>query len=192
LGGRTSTFTRRSAVEALRRTRPRDSRRSTSPVTFDAWQASASASSPMGTGRSGSIKCSTWHWTGESRSSAAREGRLARWAGKSRTSRGQGARGGAGFIQDRIGQYRRVDILKDWTEIAGMGYLRLVSLEDAVVFPGMPVTLTADVAGDTRVLLIPRRANGFARVGVVAEVAERVALGGRAVASFNPLHRGLP
>jgi ATP-dependent Lon protease len=56
----------------------------------------------------------------------------------------------------------------------------------------MPVTLPADVAGDTRAFLIPRRESGYANVGVVAEVTERVALGGRGVASFMPRHRGVP
>ena len=70
--------------------------------------------------------------------------------------------------------------------------LKLVSLDDVVVFPGMPVTLPADVDGDTRVLLIPRRGSGYAKVGVVAEVSERVASGGRGVASFMALHRGVP
>jgi ATP-dependent Lon protease len=73
-----------------------------------------------------------------------------------------------------------------------MASLRLIPLDDVVVFPGMPVTLPADVAGDTRVLLIPRRGSGYAKVGVVAEVTERVALGGRGVASFMPLHRAVP
>src|SRR3989454_4108276 len=73
-----------------------------------------------------------------------------------------------------------------------MAHLKLVPLGDVVVFPGMPVTLPADVAGDTRVLLIPRQGSGYAKVGVVAEVTERVALGGRGVASFMPLHRGVP
>jgi ATP-dependent Lon protease len=73
-----------------------------------------------------------------------------------------------------------------------MANLKLVPLEDAVVFPGMPVTLPADVAGDTRVLLVPRQGSGYAKVGVVAEVTERVALGGRGIASFMPLHRGVP
>jgi ATP-dependent Lon protease len=73
-----------------------------------------------------------------------------------------------------------------------MAPFRLVPLDDVVVFPGMPVTLPADVAADTRVLLIPRRGSGYAKVGVVAEVTERVALGGRGVASFMPLHRALP
>ena len=73
-----------------------------------------------------------------------------------------------------------------------MAHLKLVPLDDVVVFPGMPVTLPADVGGDTRVLLIPRRGSGYAKVGVVAEVTERVAIGGRGVASFMPLHRALP
>src|SRR5713226_230704 len=73
-----------------------------------------------------------------------------------------------------------------------MAHLKLVPLDDVVVFPGMPVTLPADVAGDTRVVLIPRRGSGYAKVGVVAEVTERVALGGRSIASFMPLHRGVP
>jgi ATP-dependent Lon protease len=73
-----------------------------------------------------------------------------------------------------------------------MAHLRLVPLDDVVVFPGMPVTLPADVAGDTRALLIPRHGSGYAKVGVVAEVTERVAIGGRGVASFMPLHRALP
>jgi ATP-dependent Lon protease len=73
-----------------------------------------------------------------------------------------------------------------------MAHLKLVALDDVVVFPGMPVTLQADVDGESRVFLVPQRGSGYAKVGVVAEVTERVALGGRRVASFMPLHRGLP
>jgi ATP-dependent Lon protease len=73
-----------------------------------------------------------------------------------------------------------------------MAHLKLVPLDDMVVFPGMPVTLPADVAGESRVLLIPRRGSDFAKVGVVAEVTERIVLGGRGVASFMALHRGVP
>jgi len=69
--------------------------------------------------------------------------------------------------------------------------LKLVSL-DVVVFPGMPVTLSTDGGGDTRVLLIPRRGSGYAKVGVVAELSERVASGGRGLSSFMALHRGVP
>jgi ATP-dependent Lon protease len=70
--------------------------------------------------------------------------------------------------------------------------LKLVSLDDVVVFPGMPVTLPANGDDDTRVLLIPRRGGGYAKVGVVAEVSERVASAGRGLASFMALHRGVP
>ncbi|MEQ1868915.1 MAG: endopeptidase La [Vicinamibacterales bacterium] len=75
-----------------------------------------------------------------------------------------------------------------------MDKLRIVPLDDAVVFPGMTVTLPlADVGGDTRVLLIPKKGLGFARVGVVAEVAKRVRLSGRdAALSLVGLHRGVP
>jgi len=73
-----------------------------------------------------------------------------------------------------------------------MAALKLVSLDDAVVFPGMPVTLPADVGRETRVLLIPRRDGGYAKVGVVAEVSERAQRGGRGVASLLALHRGVP
>src|SRR5258708_1408215 len=73
-----------------------------------------------------------------------------------------------------------------------MTRLKLVPLDDVVVFPGMPVTLPVDAHGDTRVLLITRRGSGYAKVGVVAEVAERVSAGGRGMASFTALHRGVP
>jgi ATP-dependent Lon protease len=73
-----------------------------------------------------------------------------------------------------------------------MAHLKLVPLDDVVIFPGMAVTLPADVGSDARVLLVPRRGSGYAKVGVVAEVSERVALGGRGVASLMPLHRAVP
>ena len=73
-----------------------------------------------------------------------------------------------------------------------MAPLKLVPLDDAVVFPGMAVTLPADVGSEARVLLIPRSGSGFAKVGVVAEVSERVPIRGRAVASVVALHRGVP
>ena len=75
-----------------------------------------------------------------------------------------------------------------------MSRLRIVPLDDAVIFPGMTVTLPLDDAGsDTRVLLVPRQRNGFARVGVVAEVSNRVRLSGRSAAlSLVGLHRGVP
>src|SRR5438034_4974430 len=74
-----------------------------------------------------------------------------------------------------------------------MNRLRIIPLDEAVVFPGMPVTLPVDVGGDDRVLLVPRRDNTYSNVGVVAEVSERVQLAGRGFAvSLMPLHRAIP
>ncbi len=70
--------------------------------------------------------------------------------------------------------------------------LLLVPLEDIVVFPNMNVTLTVDVGDEDRVLLVPKHEDGYAKVGTVAEVTDRIRLpgGGRAVA-LNGLHRGI-
>ena len=74
-----------------------------------------------------------------------------------------------------------------------MSRLRIIPLDDEVVFPGMPVTLSVDVGSDTRVLLVPRRQNIYAGVGVVAEVSERVRLAGRGLAvSLMAIHRAIP
>jgi ATP-dependent Lon protease len=73
-----------------------------------------------------------------------------------------------------------------------MAALRIVPLDDVVIFPGMPVTVPTDVGPDARVLLIPRQGAGFAKVGVVAEVSERSSRRRRAVTSLVALHRGIP
>src|SRR4051812_37009284 len=73
-----------------------------------------------------------------------------------------------------------------------MTALKLISLDDVVVFPGMPVTMSVDVGGEKRVFLVPRRGSDYAKVGVVADVSERVARGGHSVTSFTALHRGVP
>jgi ATP-dependent Lon protease len=74
-----------------------------------------------------------------------------------------------------------------------MTRLKLISLDDSVVFPGMTATLPVDVGDETRVLLISRRGSVYAKVGVVAEVSERVPLPGRGHAvSLLGLHRGVP
>ncbi len=74
-----------------------------------------------------------------------------------------------------------------------MTRLRLVPLDDTVVFPGMPVTLTIDVGSDNQVLLVPCHDQTYARVGVVAEVSDRVRLAGRGLAvSLTGLHRAIP
>ena len=70
--------------------------------------------------------------------------------------------------------------------------LRLIPLEDTVVFPNMGITLTVDVGDDERVVLVPRHENEFVEVGTIAEVTEQVRLpgGGRAVA-ISGEHRAL-
>src|SRR6266851_2304102 len=74
-----------------------------------------------------------------------------------------------------------------------MDRLRIIPLDEMVAFPGMPVTLPVDVGSDERVLLVPRQDSTYARVGVVAEVSERVRLAGRGLAvSLLPLHRAVP
>src|SRR5712691_5927694 len=74
-----------------------------------------------------------------------------------------------------------------------MNRLRIVPLDDAVVFPGIPITLPVDVGRDERVLLVPRSDNTYASVGVVAEVSERMRLAGRGLAvSLMALHRAIP
>jgi ATP-dependent Lon protease len=74
-----------------------------------------------------------------------------------------------------------------------MTRLRIVALDDTVVFPGMPITLPVDVGQDDKVLLVPRHGNSYGSVGVVAEVSERMRLAGRGLAaSMTALHRGVP
>src|ERR1039458_10394701 len=70
--------------------------------------------------------------------------------------------------------------------------LRLIPLEDTVVFPNMGITLTIDVGDDQGVVLVPRHENEFLEVGTVAEVSERIRLpgGGYAVA-ISGEHRAL-
>jgi ATP-dependent Lon protease len=70
--------------------------------------------------------------------------------------------------------------------------LLLIPLEDTVVFPGMTVTLAVDAGDEDRVLLVPKHEDEYAKVGTVAEVADRVRLpgGGHAIA-FTGLHRAV-
>src|SRR5436190_9467763 len=71
-----------------------------------------------------------------------------------------------------------------------MNRLRIIPLDEMVVFPGMPVTLPIDVGGDERVVLVPRQDHTYAKVGIVAEVSDRVRLAGRGFAvSLMGLHR---
>jgi len=70
--------------------------------------------------------------------------------------------------------------------------LRLIPLEDTVVFPSMGITLTVEVGDDERVVLVPRHENEFLEVGTIAEVSEQLRLpgGGHAVA-VSGAHRAL-
>jgi ATP-dependent Lon protease len=70
--------------------------------------------------------------------------------------------------------------------------LRLIPMDDTVVFPNMGITLTVEVQDDERVVLVPRHENEFLEVGTIAEVDDRVRLpgGGRAVA-LSGQHRAL-
>jgi ATP-dependent Lon protease len=70
--------------------------------------------------------------------------------------------------------------------------MRLIPLDDTVVFPSMGITLTVDVGDDERVVLVPRHDNEFLEVGTIAEVSEQIRLpgGGRAVA-LSGEHRAL-
>jgi ATP-dependent Lon protease len=70
--------------------------------------------------------------------------------------------------------------------------LRLIPLDDTVVFPSMGITLTVDVGDDERVVLVPRHDNEFLEVGTIAEVSEQLRLpgGGHAVA-LSGEHRAL-
>ncbi len=70
--------------------------------------------------------------------------------------------------------------------------LRLIPLDDTVVFPNMGITLTIDVGDDERVVLVPRHESEFLEVGTIAEVTEQIRLpgGGRAVA-ISGEHRAL-
>jgi ATP-dependent Lon protease len=73
-----------------------------------------------------------------------------------------------------------------------MTALRLVPLDDMVIFPGMSVTLTVSVGNDERVVLVPRHDQDFAEVGVVATVTERIKLpGGALAATVSAEHRAL-
>ncbi len=70
--------------------------------------------------------------------------------------------------------------------------LRLIPMDDTVVFPNMGITLTVDVGEDERVVLVPRHESEFLEVGTIAEVDDHVRLpgGGRAV-SISGQHRAL-
>src|SRR5512132_2684129 len=68
----------------------------------------------------------------------------------------------------------------------------LIPLDEAIVFPGVTVTLPIDTAEEDRVFLLPRQNGEFGRIGVVAEVIERAQLpNGQWAATVVGLQRGL-
>jgi ATP-dependent Lon protease len=70
--------------------------------------------------------------------------------------------------------------------------LRLIPLDDTVVFPSMGITLTVDVGEDERVVLVPRHENEFLEVGTIAEVSETLRLpGGARAVALSGEHRAL-
>src|SRR6476469_1532974 len=70
--------------------------------------------------------------------------------------------------------------------------LRGVPLDDAVVLPGMGITLTVDVGSDERVVLVPRHEDELLEVGTIAEVSEHVRLpGGGGAVNLYGQHRAL-
>ncbi|MGA2470282.1 MAG: endopeptidase La [Solirubrobacteraceae bacterium] len=73
-----------------------------------------------------------------------------------------------------------------------MTALRLVPLDDMVIFPGMSITLTVPVGDDERVVLVPRHEQDFSDVGVVASVVEHIKLpGGGHGVTIDAEHRAL-
>src|ERR1700722_1295327 len=70
--------------------------------------------------------------------------------------------------------------------------LRLIPLDDTVVFPNMGITLTVDVGEDERVVLVPRHENEFLEVGTIATVDEQLRLpGGARAVALSGEHRAL-
>ena len=61
--------------------------------------------------------------------------------------------------------------------------LLIIPLDDTVVFPTMDITLPVDAGDEERVLLVPRHDGEYAKVGTIADVADRVRLpgGGRGI-----------
>ena len=71
--------------------------------------------------------------------------------------------------------------------------LLLVPLDDTVLFPGMTVTIVADVGDEDRVLIVPRHDDVYAAVGTVAEVIETGSLPGSArAATVHGIERAVP
>jgi ATP-dependent Lon protease len=90
------------------------------------------------------------------------------------------------------GRAAEVDNLVIGHTVGTMPTYRLIPLDDTVLFPHMQATLPVEVGSDARVFVVPRHGTDYARVGVVAEVQERLQLpGGASAVSLGGLHRGV-
>ena len=77
--------------------------------------------------------------------------------------------------------------------MAHLDDLLLIPLDDTVLFPGMTVTIAAEIGGEETVLVVPRHDDGYAAVGTVAEVIETGDLpGGGRAATIRGIGRALP
>ncbi len=69
--------------------------------------------------------------------------------------------------------------------------LRLVPLDDSILFPGMTATIAAEVGDAERVFVLPRPDGEYGRVGTVAEVVDKGRIpGGINAVTLQGLHRG--
>jgi ATP-dependent Lon protease len=69
--------------------------------------------------------------------------------------------------------------------------LLLVPLDDSILFPGMTVTIAADVGDAGKVFMLPRPEGEYGRIGVIAEVVESGRLpGGINAVTLTGLQRG--
>src|ERR1035437_5184651 len=68
--------------------------------------------------------------------------------------------------------------------------LRVIPIEEEIVFPNMRITITLDQPDTEKVVLVPRHNGEFLEIGVIAEVTDTARLpgGGRAVMLLG-LHR---
>ena len=156
---RSRTFTRRSAADGRRRTRPRDSSRSTSPVTLEASQASVCARLPHrhGTARLDEVQ----HVTLRRRQLELGGDRRQMRAVHEEELHQQRPGVAGGFLPARHRrQYSSFHQSLTSSSIernleSMTTTLKLIPLDDAVAFPGMPVTVPAEVGVDSRVLLVP-------------------------------------
>src|SRR4051794_7836398 len=69
--------------------------------------------------------------------------------------------------------------------------LLLIPLDDSIIFPGMTVTIAADVGDAQRVFVLPRHEGDYANIGTIAEVVDSGKLpGGLNAVTLTGLNRG--